>query len=163
MNTPVRSVTVAHAEMFAQTQALQTTKPSSIKTTTPETSASTNYQAMCSMDTSAASIQSAQALKSSSQPSSSQSLSSQSSSSSKQSSSSQSTSSPPSQRSKGKSKKPVKVPSGRLHKGEDDPIQSFNRYSSLDEMDIDPLPTTSRPVSVSPRRGRRRSPVKHPP
>jgi hypothetical protein len=71
-------------------------------------------------------------------------------------------SSPTSQRSKGKTKKAAKAQSGRPHKGEDDPIQSFNRYSSLDEMDVDPSPTTSRPVSLSPRRGRRRSPVKHP-
>ena len=94
-----------------------------------------------------------------SKPSSSQSSSSSSQSST--SSSSQSSSSPPSQRSKGKTKKTAKAQSGRPHKGEDDPIQSFNRYSSLDEMDVDPS-TTSRPVSVSPRRGRRRSPVKHP-
>jgi hypothetical protein len=67
-----------------------------------------------------------------------------------------------SQRSKGKTKKPAKAQSGRPHKGEDDPIQSFNRYSSLDEMDVDPSTTTSRPVSVAPRRGRHRSPVTHP-
>jgi hypothetical protein len=30
-------------------------------------------------------------------------------------------------------------------------------------MDVDQSTTPSRPVSVSPRRGRRRSPVKHPP
>jgi hypothetical protein len=83
--------------------------------------------------------------------------------SSKPSQPSTSKSSSPSQRPKAKPKKPTKVKSDRPHKGEDDPIKSHNRYSSLEEMDFDHTPPPSRPVSVSPTRGRRRSPVKHPP
>jgi len=158
MCTPVRTVTVAHAEASAQTQAQSTPKTTtSTIPTTKSSSASLNYAAVASMATSVAAIQLYQ---SSSQPSSSQPSASSSQSST---SSSKSSSSPPTQRSKDKSKRAAKAQSGRPHKGEDDPIQSFNRYSSLDEMDIDPTTTTGRPVSVSPRRGHRRSPVKHPP
>jgi len=117
-------------------------------------SVSIDYSNMCSMATSLACIRSGQALQSSPQSSSK--------SSSSQHSSSQSCSSSSSQRSKDKAKQPVKVQSGRPRKGEDDPIKSHNRYSPLDEMDIDITPPTSRPVSVSPRRGRRRSPVNPP-
>jgi hypothetical protein len=63
---------------------------------------------------------------------------------------------------KGKTNKPAKLKSGRPHKGEDDPIKSHNRFSSLEEMDLDQTPPPSRPVSASPPRGRRRSPVTHP-
>ena len=61
-----------------------------------------------------------------------------------------------------KTDKPAKVQSGRPHKGEDDPIKSYNRFSSLEEMEFDKTPPTSRPVSVFPRWGRRMSPLKHP-
>ncbi len=56
------------------------------------------------------------------------------------------------------------VPSGRLHKGEDDPIQIHNRFDQLeDEMDYDQSPPLcTRTSSASPRRGRTRSPVKAP-
>ena len=81
---------------------------------------------------------------------------------SKSSSSTSKSSSSPSQHSKGKTDKPAKVQSGRPHKGEDDPIKSYNRFSSLEEMELDKTPPTSRHVSVSPRRGRRMSPLKHP-
>ncbi len=149
MSTPVRCVTVAHAEAFAQTQAQSTNKSSTSKTpTTKPSSASINYAAISSMTSSVAAIQS-------------------------QASSSQSStpllpppksSSSPSHGSKDKSKRAAKLQSGRLHKGEDDPIKSHNRYSPLDsEMDLDQSPQHSRPVSISPRRGRHRSPVKHPP
>ncbi len=67
-----------------------------------------------------------------------------------------------SQRSKGKTKGRSKDQSDRLHKGEDDPIKTYNQYSSLGEMDIDTTPPSSRPVSVSPMRGRHRSLVKPP-
>ena len=154
MFTPGRSVTVAHAEAYAQTQAQSRAKPSTSKSLTKKpSSASIDYVAMSSMASSVAAIQLGRSL--TSKPSSSQ-------SSSSSSQSSTSSSSPPSQRSKGKTKKAAKAQSGRPHKGEDDPIQSYNRYSSLDELDVDQSTTTSRPVSVSPRRGRCRSPVKHP-
>ena len=81
---------------------------------------------------------------------------------SKSSSSTSKSSSSPSQRSKVKTYKPAKVQSGRPHKGEDDPIKSYNRFLSLEEMEFDKTLPTSRPVSVSLRRGRRMSPLKHP-
>jgi hypothetical protein len=150
---PVRCVTEAHADAFAQTQAQSKEKSSTSKSLSNKpSSASTDYVAMSSMASSVAAIHLGRSL--TSKPSSQSSSSSQSSTSS---------SSPPSQRSKGKTKKAAKAQSGRPHKGEDDPIQSFNRYSSLDGMDVDQTTPTSRPVSVSPTRGRRRSPVKHPP
>ena len=159
MNTPGRCVTEAHAEAFAQTQAQSKPKPSTSKSLTNKpASASIDYVAMSSMASSVAAIQLGRSHPS--KPSSSQSSSSSLQSST--SSSSQSSSSPPSQRSKGKTKGAAKARSGRPHKGEDDPIQSFNRYSSLDGMDVDPPTTSGRPASVSPRRERRRTPIKHP-
>ena len=81
---------------------------------------------------------------------------------SKSSSSTSKSSSSPSQRSKSKTDKLAKVQSGRPHKGEHEPIKSYNRFSSLEEMELDKTPPTSRSVSVSPRRGSRMSPLKHP-
>ena len=81
---------------------------------------------------------------------------------SKSSSSTSKSSSSPSQHSRGKTDKHAKVQSGRPHKGEDDPIKSYNRFSSIEELEFDKSPPTSRPVSVSPRRGRRMSPLKCP-
>jgi hypothetical protein len=153
MSIPVPTVSVAHADAFAQTQVQQKTKATNIKT--PTVKSASRFPPLVDPYL--------PILKPSSQTSSKSSTSSQPPlSPSKSSSSASKSSSSPSQRSKGKTKKAAKAQSGRPHKGEDDPIQSFNRYSSLDEMDVDPSPTTSRPVSVSPRRGRRRSPVKHP-
>ena len=152
MSIPVPTVSVAHADAFAQTQVQQKTKATNIKT--PTVKSASRFPPLVDPYL--------PILKPSSQTSSKSSTSSQPPlSPSKSSSSASKPSSSPSQRSKGKTKKAAKAQSGRPHKGEDDPIQSFNRYSSLDEMDVDPSPTTSRPVSVSPRRGRRRSPVKH--
>jgi hypothetical protein len=153
MSIPVPTVSVAHAEAFAQTQVQQKTKATNIKT--PTAKSASRFPPLVDPFL--------PILKPSSQTSSKSSTSSQPPlTPSKSSLSIAKSSSPTSQRSKGKTKKAAKAQSGRPHKGEDDPIQSFNRYSSLDEMDVDPSPTTSRPVSVSPRRGRRRSPVKHP-
>jgi len=58
----------------------------------------------------------------------------------------------------------LEAASGRLHKGEDDPIQTYNRYGSLENgMDVDPVPPPSKSKSSSPRRGRTHSANKHPP
>jgi len=126
-------------------QSTQTPSPTSPSSSCSSTSppASPDYLAICSMAASAAAIQT-------------KSLNS------KSSSASQSSSSSSSQRSRGRTRGRNKVQSDRLHKGEDDPIKTYNQYSSLGEMDVDPTPLSSRPASVSPTRSRRRSPVKHP-
>ncbi len=59
--------------------------------------------------------------------------------------------------------RPAKIQSDRLHKGEDDQIQTFNKYGALDDMDVDHVaPLHHRTTSASPRRGRLRSPIQIP-
>ena len=61
-----------------------------------------------------------------------------------------------------KSSNSPKHTSGRLRKGEDDPIHTYNTYGLLEDgMEIDPSPPRSKSPS-SPRPGRTRSPVKPP-
>ena len=61
-----------------------------------------------------------------------------------------------------KSSSGSKNTTGRLRKGEDDPIHTYNTYGVLEDgMDVDPSPPLSKSPS-SPRRGRTRSPVKPP-
>ncbi len=56
--------------------------------------------------------------------------------------------------------RPAKIQSDRLHKGEDDQIQTFNKYGALDDMDVEHVaPLKHRTTSASPRRGRLRSPI----
>ena len=140
-----------------------TTKTNLFCQTTPISAFSQPFSDVHSQSSAKAAISFLPKIKSTSKTSSKLSKPSQPSTSrSKSSSSTSKSSSSPSQRSKGKTDKPTKVQSGRPHKGEDDPIKSYNRFSSLEEMELDKTPPTSRHVSVSPRQGCSMSPLKHP-
>ena len=119
-----------------------------------------DYSSQCSLSASLAAIKPYSQSSKSSQPTPKQSSTIQSSSSQQITQNIKSRS-----RSKGprrKSSNGAKASSGRLRKGEDDPVHTFNKYGMLEDgMDTDPSPTRSASPS-SPRPGRKRSPVKHP-